>query len=61
MTETSYIQPMPEYTSIIPAEQYRLFCLLVHEILNDNNWMLLEEAQRYAYQQVLFKNMQDID
>jgi hypothetical protein len=52
---------MPDYKSLIPEEEYQLFCDLVHNLLKDNEWMLLEEAQRYAYQQVCMKSMEDID
>jgi hypothetical protein len=42
-------------------EDRKLFARFVKDLLRDNNWMLLEEAQRYAYQQVCFKSMEDMD
>jgi hypothetical protein len=39
-------------------EERQKFCKLVHDLLRDNKWMLLEEAQRIAYQQVCVESVE---
>jgi hypothetical protein len=41
---------MPDYNALNPEERQKC-CKLVHDLLGDNKWMLLEEAQRISYQQ----------
>ena len=41
-------------------EERQLFCKLVHDLLSDNKWMLLEEAQRIAYQQVCVESVDNL-
>ncbi len=48
---------MPDYDALIQEEQKK-FCKLVHDLLRDNKWMLLEEAQRIAYQQVCVEDVE---
>lgn len=58
MPSTSYVQPMPDYKDLIPEERQK-FGKLVHDLLRDNKWMLLEEAQRIAYQQVCVESVEE--
>lgn len=60
MQKISCKQPMPDYKALNP-EEYQLFCILVHDLLKDNKWMLLEEAQRIACQQVSVKSSEGIE
>jgi hypothetical protein len=60
MKKTSHTQPMPDHNALIPEERQK-FCKLVHDLLRDNKWMLLEEAQRIAYQQVCVESVEDTD
>ena len=59
MTSISCAQPMPDYNALIPEERQK-FCKLVHDLLRDNKWMLLEEAQRIAYQQVCVESVEEL-
>jgi hypothetical protein len=51
----------PVDTSQLTPEDLQLFGKLVHDLLKDNKWMLLEEAQTIAYQQVCIKSLEEID
>lgn len=53
-------QPLVGISELSPEDRL-LFGYLVNDLLNDNKWMLLEEAQGYAYQQVCFKSIEDLD
>jgi hypothetical protein len=59
MKMTSCSQPMPDYNDLIPEERQK-FGKLVHDLLRGNKWMLLEEAQRIAYQQVCVESVEDL-
>jgi len=48
MIPISCTQPMPHYNALILEERQK-FGKLVHDLLRDNKWMLLEEAQRIDY------------
>jgi hypothetical protein len=56
----SNIQPPPDWQSLIPEEQ-QLFGKYVHDLRKQDKWMTLEEAQRRAYQMVLYDSLKDID
>lgn len=57
----SCIQP-PVDTSQLTPEDLQLFGRFVHDLLKNNRWMLLEEAQMIAYQQqVCVQSLEGID
>jgi hypothetical protein len=56
----SCVQP-PVNTSQLTPEDLLLLGKLVHDLLKNNKWMLLEEAQRIAYQQVSIKSLEEFD
>jgi hypothetical protein len=41
-------------------EERQLFITLVEYLLEDNSWMLPEEARMYAYQQICFRNIEQM-
>jgi hypothetical protein len=59
---------MPVFPNVHPAiniselspEDRQLFITLVEYLLEDNTWMLPEEAQLYAYQQICFRNLEQL-
>jgi hypothetical protein len=60
MNMKSNKQPSIDISRFSPEDR-KLFAKFVKDLLKDNKWMLLEEAQRYAYQQICFKSMEDMD
>lgn len=60
---------MPVFPNVHPAIDIRelspddrqLFIRLVEYLLEDNAWMLPEEAHLYAYQQICFRNIDQLD
>lgn len=60
MLTVSAEQPHLDINELSPEDR-QLFVRLVQYILEDNQWMLLEEAQRYAYQQICFNNIEEFD
>jgi predicted P-loop ATPase len=60
MLEITCEQPSIDISALSPEDQ-QLFARLVQYLLEDNKWMLLEEAQRYAYQQVCFESIEELD
>ena len=44
--------------SELSPEDRQLFVKLVDYLLEENEWMAVEEAQRYAYQQLCFRNIE---
>jgi len=61
MKKTTASQPMTDYRTLVPEEYRTLFNKLVHDLLKDNNWMLPEEAEKYAYQQVCMMSIENLD
>jgi len=56
----SNIQPPPDWKSLIPEERQK-FGKYVHELRKANKWITLEEAQRQAYERVLYESVKDLD
>ena len=60
---------MPVFPNVYPAidiselspEDRQLFIALVEYLLEDNAWMLPEDAQLWAYQQICFRNIDQMD
>ncbi len=44
----------------LSLEDRQLYIRLVEYLLEDNTWMLPEEAQLYAYQQICFRNIEQL-
>lgn len=56
----SCIQPPPDWQSLIPEDRQK-FGKLVHDLRKANKKMTLEEAQRWAYEKVLYESVKDLD
>lgn len=59
MSDNPSEQPAIDINELSPEDR-QLFARLVEYLLEDNSWMLPEEAQMYAYQQICFRNIEDL-
>ena len=59
MSDIPVEQPAIDIDELSPEDR-QLFLRLVECLLEDNSWMLPEEAQIYAYQQICFRNIEQL-
>jgi len=60
MQKNSGEQPSIDISELSPEEQ-QMFAKIVEYLLEENEWMVVEEAQRFAYQRIAFKNIEYLD